>query len=417
MSRVGVLLPDDRFIPIRVEDFIEAVVRDTDTFGPDAAKLGEIGDALDRIVDRESSCFSRRLERYFAPFNPDRDTLAPADDEGEDHDAMRTTLGEMLDYMFDKANYARLDDAQFASALDAAKSHGMKIRLVPEKVASIDLYVRGRGEERRRVRTLRRPIKGEERDVELYRRLAVVFRMEGEEHVNIKLFREIPVSDLEALLPHAEVEMSPLDRLKIVGGGLGALGGVAWKIVEGTVIAAQILWPLVIAFVGLSVRSFLGYRRAKHVRTSQMTHNLYYQNVANNQGVLDLLVTSISDEEMKEVLLAYALLVRDGGATLRDPAALGEAAERWLAQTFETEVAFDVTDAIESLDRLDLWAERSAWRVRAPEDAHPRLEAHWRARASADYHARMIEGRAPVARGGRVIPITSNGSRAERASG
>lgn len=395
-SRIGVDLPDDRYIPVRVDDLVEALGRDP-AANAGAPRFAELGDVLERIVGGESARFQRVLERCYAPVNPDRETLAVGlESDGELH-ARREKLGEMLDYLFDKANYDRLDGQQLNAAVNAASTHGMKIRVVPERIESLDLYVRGRTEGELKIRTLRRPIKGEVRKVDLYRRLAVVFRMRGTEEVAIKLFRQIPVGDVEALLPHAEVRMSSLDRLKIVGGGMGALGGVAWKagtvLLQGAVFATQFMWALIAAFGGLSIRSFLGYRRARYVRTAQMTHNLYYQNVANNAGVLDLLATSIADEEIKEVLLAYALLVGDTKRRLRNPAALSDAAEAWLQQSFGAEVDFDVEDAIESLDRLDLWIDRAALRVRPLADALAQLEACWRERRTEDYHADMIAAR------------------------
>jgi hypothetical protein len=396
VSRIGVELPDDRYIPVRVDDLVEAISNDR-AFAAHAANFAEIGDVLERIGGGEAARFQRLIERCYAPVNPDRETLAVGIEGADALRACRDELGEMLDYLFDKANYDRLDGAQLQAAVNAANSHGLTIRVVPERIESLELYVRGRTEGTLKIRTLRRPIKGELREVDLYRRLAVVFRMRGSEEISIKLFRQIPVADVEALLPHAEVRMGSIDRLKIVGGGLGALGGVAWKaatvLLQGAVFATQFVWAVIAALGGLSVRSFFGYRRARYVRTAQMTHNLYYQNVANNAGVLDLLATSIADEEIKEVLLAYALLVSDAPGRLRSPTALSDAAEDWLHRTFGAQVDFDVDDALESLDRLDLWADRETWRVRPPADALAQLEACWRQRRTEDYHARMLAAR------------------------
>jgi hypothetical protein len=390
------VLPEDRYIPVRVDDLAAAIAGDRDTFGDACEALAEVDDVLERVVCRESVCFSRVLERCYAPVNPDRDTIAFGEHEDE-LAQKRASLFAMLAYLFDKANYERLDESQLRAAIATASTHGMAIRVVPEKVESIAIYVRGRGVRPLKIRTFRRPWSGEVRQVDLYRRLAVVFRMRGSEHMSLKLFREIPVADVEALLPHAEVRMSTFDRIKIVGGGMGALGGVAWKtftvLVKGAVFASQFLWAVIVAFLGLSVRSVFGYRRARYVRTAQMTHNLYYQNVANNGGVLDLLVTSTADEELKEVMLVYALLVADEGRRLRDPAALGAAAEAFLSAKFGAEVDFDVADALESLDRFQLWEDREAFRVLAPGPARAHLETVWRERLTEAYHAQMAEAR------------------------
>lgn len=383
-------LPDDRYVPIRTRDLLAAMLADHERFGPHRAELQAVADALERIVHAEASALGRRIEDAYAPCNPDRETVTAGNLEGH-----RQTLATIIEYTFDKANYDLLEDTQVRAAIESANVHGMKVRVDPDKLEELQIFVRGRTQETRLVRTLRRPITGEMREVDLYRRLAVVFRTHGSQEVAIKLFREIPVADLEALLPHAEAGMSTFDRIKIVGGGIGAVGGATWKamavLVQGSVLAGQYFWALMIGLVGLSVRSILGYRRAKLLRSSQRTHHLYYQNIANNAAVLDLLVTSICQEEIKETLLAYAVLIgrRDVAVSQDD---LSREVEAWIASRFHVMLDFDVSDALESLDRLGLWADRDTMRPLAPAAACERLDRLWHERATEDYHVRVLQG-------------------------
>lgn len=391
-SQSSLHLPDDRYIPIRTADVLAALLREA---GEHDSTLAAFAEALERIVHAESSALSRRLERAYAPFNPDRETVTVGDD-GANRRGLEV-LASILDYTFDKANYDLLEDAQVTAAVSSASVHGMKVRVNPDKVGDLQIYVRGKTQETRLIRTLRRPIHGEMRDVELYRRLAIVYRKPDSLEVGIKLFREIPVVNLEALLPHAEVGMSLFDRIKIIGGGVGAISGATWQavmvLVQGTMIAGQYLWALSLGLAGLSVRSVLGYRRAMDLRISQRTHHLYYQNIANNAGVLDLLVSSIGHEEVKETLLAYALLVlHPGEATDRE--SLSRLAEQWIKERFHVELHYDVADALESIDRLGLWEDRDAMRPVNPEVACARLDAKWRERDTEDYHARAMADRA-----------------------
>lgn len=384
-------LPDDRYIPIRTADVLAALLSEA---GEHAAALASFAESLERIVHAESSALSRRLERAYAPFNPDRETVTVGGD-GASTRALGA-LTSVLHYTFDKANFDLLDTAQVDAAVASASVHGMKVRVNPDKVGDLQIFVRGRTAETRLIRTIRHPIRGEMREVELYRRLAIVYRMPDSLEVGIKLFREIPVVNLEALLPHAEVGMSVFDRIKIIGGGVGAISGATWQaisvLVQGTMIAGQYLWAFSLGLFGLSVRSVLGYRRAMVLRTSQRTHHLYYQNIANNGGVLDLLVSSIGQEEVKETLLAYALLVLHPGAAT-DSASLSRLVEKWLGEHFHVELHYDLADALESLDRLGLWDDRDALRPVAPAVACARLDAKWRDRDTEDYHARSMADR------------------------
>lgn len=387
-ARLGVHLPDDRYVPLRPDDLVAALCDDAERLGLDADRVRAVAEALDRVVAQEIEELRRGLERAYDPHNPARDTLLMRDDTKPVEDAGRAR--RLIAHVLDKANYEPLDAAQVEAAVRAANSHGIRIRMNPERVRWIELWVRGRTTGTRAVRTLRRPIKGVDHEVELYRRLAVVFQAKDDDAINLKLFREIPVADVEALLPHAEVAMSGLDRLKVLGGSLGALGGVAGKLLESTVAASQMLWLAMVALGGLSVRSFLGYRRAKRVRMSQMTHHLYYQNVANNAGVLHQMVASIGQEELKEALLAWTLMHGGGVGNVK---ALRTAVAQWLWERFAVEVDFDGPDAVATLERLGLWEDRDGWRVLGAEAAVEELERSWQQRRTAGHHLQTVARR------------------------
>ena len=91
-------------------------------------------------------------------------------------------------------------------------------------------------------------------------------------------------------------------------------------------------------------------------------------------------------EEVKEALLAYCLLAsgRSPGAC---EAAFDRHAEDWLRRSTGCEINFDHADALETIDRLGLWEDRSRGVVVPPERAVAILEEHWRSCASEGYHA------------------------------
>lgn len=362
------------------------IAEDRERFGDVSSSIEALELAFEYAVRQETAAFRRMVSRRYEPFNPARETIAHAEDP-EDEERIGS-LREMVSYLLDKANYEPLEEGQLEETLHLASTHGMSIRVNPDRVAFLDLSVRGRSETTRNVRTWRHPFAGEERTIEIFRRLAVVFRPSDEARVSLKLFREIPLEDVEALLPHAEPQMTRLDKLKIVGGGLGALGGIATKLwavlINGAAIASGFMWAATVAMVGLSIRSILGYRNAKKVRTSQMTHHLYFQNVANNAGVLDQLLESIGHEELKEALIGYAVVSSDESIT--DMASFEAAAEAWLKEAFGVRVDFDGADAHESLTRLELWADANAWTLVSPAETIERLDTRWRTRKGADYH-------------------------------
>lgn len=376
---------------MHVDSLLRAVGAQDERFEALHGRVVALEEAFEHVIEQEATMFRRRLGRRYELLNPARETIALDEDHAlvhEDGEATVDQLRGMTAYLLDKANYERLSDAQLEATIGMASGHGMQIELDPSKIGCLELYARGRSTGEQWSRTWRHPWRGETRTVEQFRRLAVVFQLESSPHLNLKLFRDIPIADLEALLPHAEVKMSSWDRIKIAGGALGALGGLATKLwsylVHGTAVGTQFTYAVFLAMLGLSVRSFFGYRAARKHRASQMTHHLYYQNVANNAGVVNQLLGAIAQEELKEALLAYVLLL--GNPDINSAEDLKRAVEAWLSDTFDVEVHFDATDAIETLDRFKLWTDRDGWTPLAVEEAIATLDQHWQGRASRSYH-------------------------------
>ncbi|MFG0328758.1 MAG: DUF3754 domain-containing protein [Phycisphaerales bacterium] len=380
---------DDRFIPIRARTLGDAIARDTDRFGDEAVQLGLIAHSLKWVCDLEASAFERNLVDRYEPFNPDRDTIdeTPLEEEVA-IDSKASELEEWLGYLFGKANFRQLSEAEIEAAVNAASLHGLRVRLRPEVLDSLTVWARGRYPSCARRRTLRHPIRGVERDYEMYRRLIVAARLVDDPHLQIKLFKDIPVPDLEALLPHAEVQMSLVDQLKVFGGGAGVLGSTAMK--AFTVFASVIYWTKLfwIVAIGASVllfRSFFGYRTARTIRDSQRIQQLYFQKLASNLGAIHLVLSKVREEEAKEAILAYTIC-RSRQTAIASAADLQEAVEAYLRERFELVCRFDVDDAIESMDRLDLWSDRDRFEVLAPEPALERIQKHWQERRSLEYH-------------------------------
>ena len=388
---------DDRFVPVRVPDLVAALAEAAGGAGGAAADLLALGDALIGAVDEETAAFQRRLSDEYAVFNPDRDTVCVHDEREHRRPADFACMNGRLEYLLDKANFQKLDDARIDLALRMASAHGIRVRLDPTRIENFAIFVRGQGRVPVRIRTLRNWRNGETVQVPVYRRLVVVARLRDNPHILLKMFKDIPEADVEALLPHAEAEMTWRDRVLMLGGGAGAVGSTATKVFStGLFALSRLLWVVLMGACMLLYRTFTGYRRAKISRDWQRTRHLYYQNLSNNVGVIASLLLMIAHEEVKEALLAYGLcLLRPG--SIRSEVELRRAIEEFVGTRFGAKVNFDIDDAIESLDRFDLWADRAAFRVRPPADAAALLREYRRSSRPAEYHGDMCDRRRPSA--------------------
>ena len=71
-------------------------------------------------------------------------------------------------------------------------------------------------------------------------------------------------------------------------------------------------------------------------------------------------------------------------------AAIKAEIEAYLKELTKIEVDFDIDDAIETLDRLSLWKDRTELRVIGLDEASGKLETHCQQGLSRDYHAGLL---------------------------
>ncbi len=351
--------PDDRFIPVRACDLAHRLATDAGLFGLESDSVHEFAAALEEVIDRETGTFERRLADAYARFNPDRDTQPIVADEPATADEYEL-LCTQLAYLLDKANYEELSDVEIAQAVLRAGSRNLSVRVDPTRVEFLRLWVRGRGETTKLERCRWKPWQKQKINVPVFKRLMVVARLKDEPYVRLKLFKEIPEAEVEALLPHAEVTMSLWDRIKLLSTGAGTLGVTLSKVLKiaiGFAALWKLAWILLIGVATLGVRSALGYRNARMNRDWQRTRHLYFQNMGNNASALQLLVATVKQEEFKEVLLVYVL--RHASDTRNDsrPPNPREQVEQYLREQFDVEVDFDINDAESKLTNLGLATE------------------------------------------------------------
>ena len=379
--------PDDRFIPLRAGGLIHTLKQDAKRFGCEPDGLAQVADALRDVIEQEAATFQRQMADFYATFNPDCETLPIGSlDEARTPEAY-AELHHRLDYVLEKANFERLSDIDVVKAVRAASASGLRVRLHPNRVDHLELWIRGYGTTERCYRTWRKPIRGEPRTLEVFRRIVVVARLHDTPHVLVKMFKDIPVADIEALLPHAEVEMSWRDRALMLGGGAGTLGTTALKISKialSFAMLGKVAWIVLVGAAMIAYRTFTGYRRARSARDSQRTKNLYFQNLSNNGAALATLIAMTTQEELKEAVLAYALCHKPDAENWT-AAELAKQANAYLVDRVGVHCDFDTADAVETLRRLGLCCSHGLHVLPCCEAAE-HLRQHWNQRISAAYH-------------------------------
>ena len=303
-------------------------------------------------------------------------------------------FGELKD-LLRRANYQRLSDTELEQAVGTASEWGVRLNLDFEVFRELSVFARGDVLGRRTLRRWQNWFRLEEVDVPIYQRLLVAFHLRPHrllddsvdtDQVYLKVFKNMPKQDIDMLLPGTSFRMSLLDRVKIILPTLSGLLMAIVKIFTGAVIFAfSTVFKLFtfMAFIGgmlgYGVKSFLGYLQTKDKYQLSLTRNLYYQNLDNNAGVLFRVLDEAEEQEIREVILAYALLRRrspEQGWTDRE---MDLHAEEFLNGILDFKVDFEVHDALAKLARLGC-VERTddgRWRAVSLEPAIAHLDQFW----------------------------------------
>ena len=145
---------------------------------------------------------------------------------------------------------------------------------------------------------------------QIFKRVVLALRTKKDQKLLLKSFKEVPLNSLEMLLPGAKIKMSNFDKTVLTAGGAATALSLAAKAI--TVLADKnINSMLSVAAVTGSVSAVVWWRYQNRVNKYLVELNklLYEKNIANNRGVLALIVDRAEDESFKEALLVYTFLL------------------------------------------------------------------------------------------------------------
>ncbi|ADP71410.1 hypothetical protein Rvan_2185 [Rhodomicrobium vannielii ATCC 17100] len=204
----------------------------------------------------------------------------------------------------------------------------------------------------------------------------------SEETLHLKIFRRIPKSDIEILFPNAKIKFNLFDKLWLwIGSGgstIFAIVMAALKFVAAVALSLFFVIFTIAGAVGAIIRSFTSFLNTRTRYMAKLAQSLYFHNIASNQSVLAALNDDAEEEDIKEAVLTYALLLRYGHLGLE---ATKIEADRFLKTEFSIDCDFEIEDGCRHLRKLGLLVadDAGAPRIRDLEDARGHLEGLWRA--------------------------------------
>ena len=316
-----------------------------------------------------------QLKKLYQPFNPDRELIP------EDASTDAETCINALKQVLIAANYTELNREQIEYALQKTSPYGLEIHIDFDHFENVLLFYRGKSQSSIEVRDWKK-LYLKKKTVTLinYQRLFLLLRYKNQQHkpgIHLKLFRDILRPDLEMLFPESKIRMKLFDKIKLgVTGGGGTVGGLFATI--GKITAAINPWTIVIAAVGFAMLIWRQVSKVFIQRTRYMAtlaQNLYFHNLDNNAGAISYLIDLARQEEIKESILAYALI---NLKSVDNSEQLDSACEHWFNEQYDRMIDFDVKDALEKLQRLGLLnPAQKKLSCRTPAEIIPELNLLW----------------------------------------
>lgn len=367
----------EHFVPVRVADLVEFLATGRGSRGEARALPLPEQEALRSLAMSVVLHFHARfhesllrIKNAYAPFDPDADTIQLGELSPTEKESELNRLFVELREILKKANYRELSQVEALQIMKGASYWGVELDVDWGVFDYLQMYFRGSTEGERVFRPWWRLYLKTRRKVPQFERLVIVLKQRPHprlgkdadtKSVFTKIFKELPKSDLEMILPGTKIRLSKVDQGMIFYPLISGIGLLSYKLLSDVFgfedmfsLAASfsLSWSLAGVFAGYGYKSYVSYTSKKTQYTLQLTKNLYYQVIDSNAGVFARLLDEAEEQEVREVLLAYFYLWQSPRPLSTEE--LDEQIEKDLDARLGVKADFEIADAIQKLEALGL---------------------------------------------------------------
>ncbi|XP_050380735.1 uncharacterized protein LOC126797979 isoform X2 [Argentina anserina] len=206
-----------------------------------------------------------------------------------------------------------------------------------------------------------------------YQELILLYTKEGDDRNNedsasvpslqLKIYEKIPIPDLPVIFPHKKLSFRIIDTVRLDIASTLALSAyfINYKFVN-VLSSPSAIYLDVVAITALVIyisRVVLGYKQTWDRYQLLVNKTLYEKTLASGFGSVHFLLDASEQQQYKEAILAYAILLRAERGKLTSCKSVGDKCERFMYDVFKVKVEMPIDKAIATLIRLGLAAETS----------------------------------------------------------
>jgi hypothetical protein len=400
----------DGYIAVRKAELIQALAEQG--LGADEARaFADLARVLSALLHHEAHERLEALKALYDPLDPD----APASRRNTGVAAFEAFEAAMVEALA-RANFTEVE-ADSVQTRDATKLiTDLSIKPSNAGIRRVRFFARGVRQETLSVKRFM-GLRTQGVDAEMMNDVVVLVGFKAEDEVRgrdraaftrmrrgvrpgaaiVKHFRNVAAPELVTLHPGATPAIRARDQVMLAGPAVVAGTPVLLNLwpaltvlaavvgsyfTAGAVIDNEGLTRAVAALGGLvALVAFLMRQRLKLEATTLRYHKrladtVYFRNIANNHGVLDLVMGAGEEQDVKEALLGFWAL-RTAARALSS-AEIDAACEAFLRGRFGLAINFEIGDAVAKLERLGLVTrEGETYAAISSTDALARLDAAW----------------------------------------
>lgn len=189
-------------------------------------------------------------------------------------------------------------------------------------------------------------------------RIIVVYRRactaeKPERGIYVKHFKNIPMADMEIVLPEKKNPgLTPMDWVKFIASAVVGLVAV----VGSLDMPKADLWVIIAilsTLIGYCAKTYFTFQANMAAYQNLITQSMYDKQLDSGKGTLLHLCDDVIQQEVKEVIISFFILMEQGKATRQD---LDSRCEELIKEEFGEDCNFDVDDAVQKLEKLGIVA-------------------------------------------------------------
>ncbi|KAL1814815.1 uncharacterized protein LOC108222417 [Daucus carota subsp. sativus] len=187
-------------------------------------------------------------------------------------------------------------------------------------------------------------------------KIIVVYRLAStqtkpDRGIYVKHFKHIPMADMEIVLPEKKnPSLTPMDWVSFLGSAIVGLVAVVGSL-EMPKADLWVIFAILSTVIGYCAKIYLTFQANMAAYQNLITKSMYDKQLDSGKGTLLHLCDDVVQQEVKEVIISYFILMEQGKATLED---LDMRCEQLIKEEFGVSCNFDVDDAVGKLEKLGI---------------------------------------------------------------